>query len=246
MQKKILLVDDDALFQKAIKAYLEQNSYSVCSALSAAELMENLGEFNPDTILLDLRLPDGDGLSLIPKIREITDAPVIVVSSNDDSIDKVVGLEMGADDYICKPFESRELLARIKANARRYAGASRTAAKAPPQDSAGTKRRQVGFDGWVLDQDRMEVFDADDNPAGLTSSEFALLEALVLEPNRVKSREQLFEALRQDDYSSFDRAIDIQITRIRKKINDNAQSPRYIKTVRGVGYMFIHTTHKPG
>ncbi|MBI1216217.1 MAG: response regulator [Alphaproteobacteria bacterium] len=232
----VLTVDDDADLQVVMRHYLEKEGYTFLSALSGGEMMEKLETVHPDIILLDLLLPDNDGLTLLGHIRSKSKAAVIVVSGKDNATDRIVGLEMGADDYLTKPFEMRELAARIKAVLRRTADNDR------PGDEKGdtslAKADRIRFSGWLLDRLQYQLFDAQGEPAELTSGEFKLLEALVISSNRVLSREQLFDITRQGGYDTFDRAIDIQIGRIRKKINDDPRNPALIKTMRGVGYMF--------
>ena len=219
-----------------MRHYLEQNGYQFISALNGAELMSKLDATQPDIILLDLNLPDQDGLSLLTAIRSKSKAPVIVVSGKNETADRIVGLEMGADDYLTKPFEMRELSARIKAVLRRSAATEKPALG--EMESSLGKAKRLSFSGWVLDRMQYQLFDAEGKPADLTSGEFKLLEALVVAPNRVLSREQLFELTRQGEFDVYDRVIDIQIARIRKKLSDDPQNPSLIKTVRGVGYMF--------
>lgn len=233
----VLTVDDDADLQVVMRHYLEAEGYQILSARSGAELLAKLETAAPDIILLDLILPDNDGLSLLGQIRSKCSAAVIVVSGKDETADRIVGLEMGADDYLTKPFEMRELSARIKAVLRRTAGAE----PAANDKSAGglAKAARIVFGGWTLDRRQYQLFDAQGKPAELTSGEFRLLEALVCAPNRVLSREQLFELTRGGgDFDSYDRAIDIQVARIRKKLQDDPKNSELIKTVRGVGYMF--------
>ncbi len=233
----VLAVDDDADLQVVMRMYLEAEGYQILSAQSGAELLSKLETTDPDIILLDLILPDNDGLSLLTQIRSKSSAAVIVVSGKDETADRIVGLEMGADDYLTKPFEMRELSARIKAVLRRTAATETPAAEKTAQSMS--KAGRMLFDGWVLDRRQYQLFDASGKPADLTSGEFRLLEALVMAPNRVLSREQLFELTRGGtDFDSYDRAIDIQIARIRKKLQDDPKSSELIKTVRGVGYMF--------
>lgn len=220
-----------------MRHYLEQQGYVILSALTGAEMLEKLESTHPDIILLDLMLPDNDGLTLLTALRSKSKAPVIVVSGKNEPTDRIVGLEMGADDYLTKPFEMRELAARIKAVLRR--------STAEPVGKGGAdsgnplaRAKRITFGGWTLDRMQYQLFDQNDQPAELTSGEFKLLEALVVSPNRVLSREQLFELTRQGDFDVYDRVIDIQIARIRKKIGDDPKTPDMIKTVRGVGYMF--------
>jgi len=228
----ILSIEDDPVLQLTTSEYLEGEGYTVQSASSAKDVEASLDKSIPEVILLDLNLPDTDGFSLLAKIRTVTRTPVIIVSGKTDTMEKVVGLEMGAVDYITKPFEMRELAARIKAVLRRAEEMTAEAQKKPqpkPTDEV------ITFSDWKLDRRQFQLFDKAGKSANLTSGEFRLLEVLVLAPNRVLSRDYLFEATRGDEFSSEDRAVDIQIGRIRKKINDDGA---IIRTVRGVGYMF--------
>jgi DNA-binding response OmpR family regulator len=233
----VLAVDDDNNLQVVLREYLEQDGYKFVPAASGAEMMEKIDTAQPDVILLDLVLPDHDGLNLISSIRSKTKAGIIVVSGKSGTTDRVVGLEMGADDYLTKPFEMRELSARIKALLRRGV----TMADGSKSDHG--KVAKIIFGNWCLDRSQYQLFNTETNQsADLTSGEFKLLEALALAPNRVFSREHLFELTRNVNYDVYDRAIDIQIARIRKKLGDDPRSPALIKTVRGVGYMFSGET----
>jgi two-component system OmpR family response regulator len=231
----ILSVDDDVNLHGVMGHYLEQEGYTFVSATNAQEFARMLETSKPDVILLDLMLPDSDGFTLLAQVRAKTRAPVIVVSGKDQTVDRVVGLEMGADDYLVKPFEMRELVARIKAVLRR---AAQEPAASGEKENPLSKADRIVFNGWTLDRLQYQVFDPDGKSAELTSGEFRLLEALVSAPHRVLTREHLFDLTRQGEFEAFDRAIDIQIGRIRKKIADDPRSPRLIKTVRGVGYLF--------
>ena len=232
----ILAIDDDENLQSVMRHYLEQEGYQFHSALNGKDLVQSLDNKAPDVVLLDLVLPQDDGLSLLSTIRSKSKAAVIVISGKDAAVDRIVCLEMGADDYLTKPFELRELSAHIKAVLRR------TAQEGKPVNDDGAlplaKAKRVSFNGWVLDRLQYQLFDASGKTAELTSGEFKLLEAFVTAPNRVLSREHLFELTRPGDFDAFDRAIDIQIGRIRKKINDDPHSPALLKTIRGVGYLF--------
>lgn len=232
----ILSVDDDAGLQTVVTHYLSGEGYATLSAGSGRELMDVLKDNTPSIILLDLVLPDTDGISLLAQLRAMKKIPVIVVSGKSDTTEKIVCLEMGADDYMTKPFEMRELSARIKAVLRR------AEEKAPSDqdrsDKSGAAAAQVQFGDWVLDKAQFQLFDTKGSSADLTTGEYKLLEALVSASNKVLTRERLFELTRESDYDSFDRAVDIQIGRLRKKIGDDPKTPSYIKTIRGVGYMF--------
>lgn len=237
MQKgTILSVDDDENLQTVICQYLEAEGYTVVKANNVQSALEKVDTSSLDIILLDLVLPDGEGLNLIPQFREKTNACVIVVSGKSDTTEKIICLEMGADDYLTKPFEMRELTARIKAVMRRTENMNDN-----NDASVTNKKEKIYFgDGWCLDRAQYQVFNSENMPVDLTTGEFQLLEALILSPNRALSREHLFELTRDGEYDAFDRAIDIQIGRLRKKINDDGGN--IVKTVRGVGYMFAGKT----
>ncbi len=239
----VLAVDDDVNLQAVLRHYLEQEGYRFLSAVNGKELLQNLDNMHPDIILLDLNLPEDSGLTLLSMIRSRSRAAVIVISGKGEPVDRIIGLEMGADDYLAKPFELRELSARIRSVLRRGA---RDDMSAKDGADAFAKSKRLCFNGWVLDRLQYQLFDENGKTADLTSGEFKLLEALVLSPNRVLSRERLFELTRQTDFEAFDRAIDIQIGRIRKKINDDPRNPVLLKTVRGVGYLFAGEPRSAG
>ena len=229
----VLSVDDDEGLQTVVSHYLTGEGYNTLSARTGKQLMDILQDNTPNIILLDLVLPDTDGISLLAQLRtRVKGIPVIVVSGKSDTTEKIVCLEMGADDYMTKPFEMRELSARIKAVLRRSDDKPAT----PAQEE--TSSSQVRFGEWILDRAQFQLFDLNGASADLTTGEYKLLDAMVSAPNKVMTRERLFELTRESDYDSFDRAVDIQVGRLRKKLNDDPKEPHYIKTVRGVGYMF--------
>lgn len=234
----VLSVDDDRNLQTVVRHYLEEDGYNVLSAHSGKELTEKVGDA-VDVVLLDLTLPDAEGFSLIATIRQKSAARIIIVSGKTDTTEKIIGLEMGADDYITKPFEMRELAARIKAVLRRAAPAEeQTAAK------AAVKSEKIFFGSWCLDRTQYQLLDDKGQSAGLTTGEFKLLEALVTAPNRALTRDYLFDLTREGgNFDAYDRAIDIQVARLRKKLGDDPKTPALIRTVRGVGYMFCGETH---
>lgn len=235
----VLSVDDDEGLQTVISHYLEGEGCKMLTASNGAELLSLLQTETPSIILLDLVLPDTDGISLLAQIRGMKKIPVIVVSGKVDTTEKIICLEMGADDYMTKPFEMRELSARIKAVLRRAAEGTPVQQDANQDES--NQKEVIAFDNWILDKARFQLFNKDNVSADLTTGEYKLMEALVDAPNKVLTRERLFELTRENDYDSYDRAVDIQIGRIRKKIDDDPKNPHYIKTVRGVGYMFCGT-----
>lgn len=229
----VLSVDDDQGLQTVVSHYLSGEGYETLSATSGKQMLEVLKTNTPNIILLDLVLPDTDGISILAQMRGMQKIPVIVVSGKSDTTEKIVCLEMGADDYMTKPFEMRELSARIKAVLRRAEDVP-----ASHQPAAVEQNNQIRFADWVLDRSQFQLFDKKGHSADLTTGEYKLLEALVSAPHKVLSRERLFELTRESDYDSFDRAVDIQIGRLRKKLDDDPKEPQFIKTVRGVGYMF--------
>ena len=224
----ILLVDDNPDMRLTIRTALVRDGYAVLTAANARDMMEQIKSGQPDAILLDLVLPDANGLELMADIREYTNAPVIVISGKGDLADKVVGLEMGADDYLGKPFQMRELSARIKAQLRRYRGDHKI--------ENMVQGSNVRFGSWFLDRKQLQVFDAGGQALGFTIKEIRLLEAFLDSPNQVLTREQLLDRSRQDGVNVTDRAIDTQIVRIRKKLGEGAEQT--IQSIRGAGYMF--------
>lgn len=231
----LLLVEDDKLLRQALKEKLEHKDFIVFEAANGKRSTEIIERHNVDLILLDVELPDGSGLDFIPDIRCHTNVPIIMVSGREDPETKVSALSLGADDYVCKPVDIEELNARIKAHLRRFY-------EDPHHTDISSRHlgdaQKIHFGNWMLDRKRFDVFDGQDNPAGLTIREFHLLEMLILNADHAVKRDDLCETLREENYIPTPRAIDIKVTRIRKKIRDDAMMPEMIKTVRGVGYMF--------
>jgi two-component system, OmpR family, response regulator len=225
----ILIVDDDPRILRLIGHYLRQEGYSVHAAACAHEAREQLSTAPPALIILDVGLPDGDGFTLTREIRLHWDIPIIMLTGKNQTVDKVVGLELGADDYMTKPFEERELLARIRGILRR----SRTPAHSPSPATGGIA---VFGEGWRLDLTRHELFSATGENVYLTSQEFRLLEAFVRCPNRVLSRDALMDRIAGRDWNPLDRSIDVLIAKLRKKLENNPTQPSLIKTIRGAGY----------
>ena len=226
----ILSIDDDHDLQTVVTEYLQTDGYKVLNAYDAESAIKDVSAIKPDVILLDLVLPDGEGLTLLPQLKAVTSSGVIVVSGKSDTTEKIICLEMGADDYITKPFEMRELSARIKAVLRRTH-------EKPPQNPKSTetpKDETIEFGEWVLNRAQYQVLDKGGQSLNFTTGEFKLLEALIEAPNRALTRDHLFDLTRDGNFDSYDRSIDIQIARIRKKLDNND----VIKTVRGVGYMY--------
>lgn len=232
----ILAVDDDEDIRELLSAYLTGEGYRVSTAANAASMAELLGREAVDLVVLDLRLPDGDGLALVRDIRTHSKIPVIILSGKGADIDRIVGLEVGADDYLPKPFNPRELLARIKAVLRRAANDAPPAAR--PVNGDDGPRAVFQFAGWELDLAAQRLRRADGRDIDLTKAEFGLLSAFVRRPQRVLSREQLLDLTRVDGAEVFDRSIDVLILRLRRKIEENPSQPQLIKTERGSGYVF--------
>ncbi|NPU94691.1 MAG: response regulator transcription factor [Gammaproteobacteria bacterium] len=230
---KILSIEDDKNLQLVVNEYLQEDGYEVLLANDFATAVEKITSEPVNVVLLDLVLPDGDGLNLISTLKAHSNAAIIVLSGKDNTMEKVVCLEMGADDYLTKPFEMRELSARIKAVLRRVEN------RAQPVLQEATRHPKWRLpNGWILDSLQYQLFDETARPADLTVGEFRLLSALTQAANRVLTREQLFEHARKgDSFDVYDRAIDTQIARLRKKMGDISKPPNLIKTIRGVGYM---------
>ncbi len=237
----ILIVDDDPEVTNVLKKYLEDDGYAIHVAANAAESRAVVSQKSFDLILLDMILPDADGLSLMGELKSQQKIPIIVVSGKTDATDRIIGLELGADDYVTKPFHMRELSARIKSVIRRTV---LVAEKSQEAEKSNGKAEVFSFGNWIMNCGKYEVSNDAGESMLLTSGEFELLRVLINSPNRVLKREQLFEMTRGMDCDSYDRAIDIQIGRLRKKLSDDPHTPSLIKTVRGVGYMFIGDVRK--
>lgn len=235
MSKQILLIEDDPDLAELISDYLSMNYYDVHHAATAMEGIELLEakERDINLIILDLMLPDMDGMSVCQRVRaaknpHISKAPIVMLTAKGDTTDRVLGLEMGADDYIAKPFEPRELLARIRAVLRRH--------ETPNQ--ADINSGSLSFGRLCVFPDSHEVT-IDDKPVRLTTHQFQLLHYFATHAGKVLNREQLWQAMPNDDSSdNIDRAIDVHISRLRALIEDNPRQPKRIITVRGVGYQF--------
>jgi DNA-binding response OmpR family regulator len=218
------MVDDDSGLNKLLTEYLARFGLDLQTVTTAAAGRQALRQGNPDLLILDIMLPDTDGLSLCREVRRENDLPIIMLTARGELTDRVLGLEMGADDYLAKPFEPRELVARIQSVIRR----SKTT----------MNPKCLSFDGLVLEKDCHRVT-LDGRPVGLTALEFELLLLLMRNRGRVMSRDRLIEKLRGIETSVYDRSIDMLISRLRDKLGDESRSPRFIKTVRMGGYQFI-------
>jgi len=229
---QVCIVDDDPAIRDVVSHELRQHGWSVLEAGSEAALNALLREHTPDLILLDIRLPDQDGLTIARRLRGHSAIPIIMLTGMGSDVDRIVGLELGADDYVVKPFNPRELVARIKAVLRRTSGQPAVPPARPPDHDC---RR---FGGWLLDLTSRVLTDPAGQPVTLTNAEFLLLEALADAPRRVLSREHLLERTHAYDADVFDRTIDVLVMRLRRKIEANRHAPRMIRTERGAGYVF--------
>jgi DNA-binding response OmpR family regulator len=228
MTRKILIVDDDQKTRTLLKTYLEKNQYEVKLAHDGQAFLSEFERYKDELslVILDVMLPDTDGFALCKAVRKQSNVPIIMLTASPDSIDLVVGLELGADDYIAKPYNPRELLARIKAINRR-GGADN--ASAP---------RYYRFVGFTLDAVERTVVDANGEIVPLTGLDFQLLKYLVEHPGAILDRNVLFEETRGRDSGPMDRSLDVQISRLRLRLHDDGKQPLLIKTVRGAGYVF--------
>lgn len=230
----ILIIDDDKDICELIQAYLEKQDFTVISRNDGAEILEVINQNGIDLVVLDVMLPGEDGLSLCQKIRHASDVMIIMLSAMGEDTDRIVGLEMGADDYLAKPFNPRELLARIKSLVRRTIG------------DLGVERKQrqlstvsnIRFGNWVIDRNKRQLISADSVTIPLTAGEYELLIAFVENSNRVLSRDQLLTMTHNREAGPFDRTIDVQVGRLRKKLENNPKEPLLLTTLRGGGYQF--------
>ncbi|MFC3173027.1 response regulator [Novosphingobium bradum] len=238
---RLLLVDDEAALRQPLAEYLARQGFAVREAASAAEARRLLQEESPDLVLLDIMMPGEDGLSLCRHLVESRQLPTIFLTARGEPTDRIVGLEIGADDYVVKPFEPRELVARIRSVLRRATRPSANPATAPVEEELFT------FDGWTLDPLKRRLTDADGATVAISSAEFRLLMAFLEHPRQVLDRDRLLEMVQGREAHLFDRAVDNQVSRLRRKIEVDSRNPQLIQTVWGGGYLLAaEVRRRPG
>ncbi len=237
----IVVVDDEQPAREMVGDYLRMHGFGVSLCDGGASLRQTIAQQMPDLIVLDLNMPEEDGLSIIRDLKRRSSIPVIMLTATASAIDRVVGLELGADDYLAKPCELRELLARIRSVLRRSGAGPQPAAQAPAAPTPAPDHSRVRFGTKWLDHNAQALCDDEGNEHPLTASEYGLLKVFAANPKRVLSRDRLLELANARDAEAFDRAIDLRIMRIRRKIEPDPAHPSVIRTVRGGGYLFSPT-----
>ncbi|MFA7430521.1 MAG: response regulator transcription factor [Rhodospirillaceae bacterium] len=226
---RLLIVEDDAVCRTLLAEYMKREGYDVAECDTGDAMDAHLARRHVDLVLLDITLPGRDGLTLLRELRARTDSlGIILVTAKSDTVDRVVGLELGADDYVTKPYEGRELLARVRNVLRRVMVAARN----------DETRTLFSFDGWMLDTARRQLTGPDGTKVHTTSGEFDLLALMVSNAQRVLGRDRLLDAVAQRSWSPSDRSIDVLIARLRRKLGDDPAAPRFLITVRNAGYVF--------
>lgn len=233
----ILVVDDDPKVRLLLRRCFEGEGYRVSEAAGGVEAERVVAGDPPDLVTLDISLPDIDGLAVARDIRSRSDVPIIMVTGKGETIDRVVGLELGADDYISKPFHLREVLARVRAVLRRSEARS---------EEAGRGGDRYVFEGWQIDLQKRSLTTPAGRDCALTTAELNLLEVFVLHPNRVLSRDQIMDLMKGQSWNPLDRSIDNLVAKLRRKIEPDPDSPELVKTVRGLGYLFTARVQRAG
>jgi len=238
-QNHILVVDDDREIRELLQTYLQTHGYRVSVAEDGRAMWKQLEQARIDLVVLDLMLPGEDGLSLCRKLRSESAIAIIMLTAMGEETDRIIGLEMGADDYLAKPFNPRELLARIRGVLRRV----RPGLLTEPDDTHTTLLK---FGHWKLDTTARQLIDQQNQIVSLSSGEYRLLRIFLDKPNRTLSRDYLLDLISGKDALPYDRSIDVQVGRLRKRLGDDAREPEIIKTVRGAGYVFTSKVEAPG
>jgi len=224
MNPTLLIIDDDAKLNQLLKDFFKDFGFDVVAATHPAKGLKKLKQASPDLVILDIMLPEMDGFEVCKAIRQTSNVPIIMLTARGEVTDKVVGLELGADDYLAKPFEPRELVARVQSVLRRTQQLSDT--------------RNLFFNRLTIDVDkRIAVLDG--HPVDLTTNEFTALELLARNAGKVLNRDQILQELRGMDCDAYNRSVDIAVSRLRQKLKDNPKSPEFIKTIWGTGYVFV-------
>jgi len=225
----VLVVDDDAEIRNLLREYLQKNGYRVTAVAEGKGMWMTIDAGRVDIVVLDLMLPGEDGLTLCRNLRARSEVPVIMLTARGEETDRIVGLEMGADDYLAKPFNPRELLARIKSILRR--------SRSLPDNLQPEEASTIHFAGWTLDLEARNLLSPDGVVVALSGTEYKLMRIFLAHPNRVLNRDQLIDLMLSRDASPFDRSIDVQVSRLRHRLGEGAREPVIIKTVRGEGYV---------
>ena len=225
----ILLVDDDPEIRSLLMDYLEKNGYRVTAAGDGKAMWQVLDKRRVSLIILDIMLPGDDGLVLCRNLRASSEIPIIMLTARGEDMDRILGLEMGADDYLAKPFNPRELLARVRGVLRRT--------RQLPVDSDIDRAKRIRFAGWTLDVTARHLISPGKVVIPLSGGEYRLLSVLLEHPNLVLSRDQIMDFSRGEDWEPFDRSIDVQVSRLRRRLRDDSKQPAIIKTMRGEGYI---------
>jgi two-component system OmpR family response regulator len=231
MSQHVLLIEDDDDVRSLVQRSLVGAGFRVTALPDGSRVQNILASGDVDVVVTDLTLPDCDGLALTRHIKEHHDVGILILSGRGDTTDRIIGLEIGADDYVAKPFEPRELVARVRSVLRRTDGRGQVS-------ESRADEKVFSFSGWTLNTGSRDLRDPENSVIGLTSGEYKLLEALVTHSNRVLSRDQLLDLVSSNDAPAFDRSIDVRVGRLRKKLGDDSKMPTLIKTVRNGGYIF--------
>ena len=245
---RVMIVDDDPEVREMLREYLTSHGFEVTQADSGQAMRAALEREVPDVVLLDVNLPGEDGLALARYLRDRYDLGIIMVTGAGDVVDRIVGLEVGADDYVTKPFDPRELRARVRSVLRRLKSRGGAEPSAAPVHSGANATRRIPVGQRLLDLDTHQLFGDQGAEIPLTGMEFELLQVFVEHPNQVLSRDRLLTLTRNREWEPFDRSIDIRIARLRRKVEADPERPLLIRTVRGAGYMFVPGTapRRPG